>query len=160
MSISWNEVFFLTLSSFLLAMVPMIFFCLTEQNLLKNIQVKNRVVSPGAVWLQLIPVFGLFWQFIVVRRLTQSIQQELTDANKFSFEQDAYVNEDAYNIKLLYNIGMAYCAGFCLSLLPVIGMLAGLAGLVCWIIFWVKLAGFITLLQQKRYGNAANLHQV
>ena len=83
MSISWNEVFFLTLTSFLLAMVPMIFFCLTEQNLLKNIQVKNRALSPGAVWLQLIPVFGLFWQFIVVRRLTQSIQQELTDATNF-----------------------------------------------------------------------------
>jgi uncharacterized protein (DUF2062 family) len=40
------------------------------------------------------------------------------------------------------SIGMAMCILMCCSLIPFLGILTSIAGLVCWIIYWVKIAGF------------------
>ena len=34
------------------------------------------------------------------------------------------------------------------GLIPLIGILTGLAGLVCWIVYWVKISGYSRLLEQ------------
>jgi hypothetical protein len=34
------------------------------------------------------------------------------------------------------------CGLFCASIIPVIGALFSLGGLVCWILYWIKIAGF------------------
>ena len=69
----------------LLCIVPFILFLLHQQNTLKNVQAHNRTMAPGQVWLQLIPLFGMVWQFIVVTRISESIKREL-DSNTFTFE--------------------------------------------------------------------------
>ena len=50
-------------------LATLIFFLIAQQNTLKSIKPHNRKMQPGEVWLQLIPVFNLIWQFIVVGRI-------------------------------------------------------------------------------------------
>jgi hypothetical protein len=145
-----NEIMilFLLLGLFI---IPTIFFLITQQNTLKAIQVQNRTMSPGEVWLQLIPLFNLVWQFIVVNKISESIRRELASEKDFSFETASESNYEYYHGKMpTREIGIAYCVLALCSLIPVIGSFAGLAALICWIIYWVKLSQYKTKIEVKR----------
>ena len=53
----------------LLVIIPYIFFLLALQKTLKVISPENRKMPPGNVWLMFIPIFNIFWQFIMAGRL-------------------------------------------------------------------------------------------
>lgn len=137
----------------LLCLIPWIFFLITQQNTLKLIQPQHRTMSPGEVWLVLIPIFGIVWQFIVVTRISDSIQRQLAAGSAFSFEGPSQ-EYNSYE-RPTYSIGIAYCVLFCCSIIPFLGTLAAIAGLVCWIIYWVKLAEYKNKLQQLSYSTSA-----
>lgn len=130
----------------LLFLVPAIFFLVTQYNTLKSIKPQNRHMSPGEVWLQLIPVFNLIWQFVVVTRIANSIQKELEEP-AFSFETNNQTISTGE--KPTYGIGLAYCILICASITPMFGGVFGLAGMICWIIYWVKLSGYKSQIQRK-----------
>lgn len=139
---SSGSIQFLFLALFI---IPAIFFILTQQNTLKAIQPENRMMSAGQVWLQLIPLFGLAWQFFVVIKISDSLRKELTMRNNiFSFESqpaDAFLRTQP---KPTYQIGLAYCILMCCSvIMPTLlkGLLA-LAGMICWVIYWVQLSNY------------------
>ena len=144
--IETSEVITIFIIIFLIVLIPLVLFLITQQNTLKLIQTQNRRISPGQVWLQLIPFFGLVWQFVVVSRIADSINNEMaTGGSTFSFEnQPSYYRPEE---KPTYGIGIAYCVLACVSIIPLIGGLAGLAALICWIIYWVKLHGCKNQLQ-------------
>ena len=131
-----------TLSSgfFLFALlIAVIFFLAAQQNTIEAIQPKNRVINPGLVWLQLIPLFNFVWCFIVTNRLSKSIEREFSFPPSFSFEE----NETGSNLKKIEEptnqVGMAMCVFFCLSFLPYLGQFMEIAALICWIIYWVRI---------------------
>ena len=128
----------------LIGLIPTIFFLITQQNTLKSIQPANRLMEPGLVWLQLIPLFGLVFQFIVVSRISDSLRKEFS-----SWQNDDSIlgYADSQSMELArrrptYDIGLTYCILFCCSIVPLLGTLAALAGVVCWIVYWVKLAEY------------------
>ena len=140
----YGYVFGMMIGILALALIPMIFFLLTQQNTLKSIQPANRLMEPGLVWLQLIPLFGLVWQFIVVSRISDSIRNEF---NSWQTDDSILGYSDSESMRLAYrrptyDIGLAYCILFCCSIVPMLGSLAAIAGFVCWIIYWVKLAEY------------------
>ncbi|MGA9117466.1 MAG: hypothetical protein WB626_11875 [Bacteroidota bacterium] len=113
-----------------LLLIPGVFFTLTLQNALNRCAPSNRTMRPGQVWLLWVPLFSLVWQFIVVFRISSSL------ANEFRSRNMAREAEPGKTI------GLAYCIlGLC-SIIPVVGMLTAIAGLICLIIYWVKIAGF------------------
>jgi len=57
--------------------IPAILFLVPQQRILQVIGPENREMSPGPVWLQLIPFFCLVWQFFVVVRISHSVSKEL-----------------------------------------------------------------------------------
>lgn len=141
-------------------LIPAVLFLLTQQNTLKVIQPENRELSPGLVWLQLIPIFNLYWIFVVVTRIADSISKEIV-----SFQDDSilgipdYDAVEAIGDRPTYKIGMTYCCLFILDTLLVcienyffeLSTLQGavaLAMMICWIIYWVKLANNKRKLQQ------------
>lgn len=150
--------------AFLLFLVPSVFFLLTQQNTLKAIRRDNRRLRPGLVWLQLIPIFNLYWMFIVVTRIADSIYKEhssLTDDSILGVaDPDA---AEGFGKRPTYRIGIAYCLLNLLiplliitidmftstivmipTLYKMLGFVLGfvcLAVITCWIIYWVKLAG-------------------
>ena len=137
------------LSIFLLVLLPFIFFFITQQNTLKTIRPENRSMAPGEVWLQLIPLFGLVWQFIVVTRIANSIQKELGSDTNFSFEQENQLDY-SNTPRPTYGIGIAYCSLSCCAIIPMLGPLASIAGLICWIIYWIKLSEYKGKIEMRR----------
>ena len=138
---------------FLAFLIPPILFLVTQQNTLRAIQPQNRLMSPGEVWLQMIPLFGMVWQFIVVTRISGSLKREFE-----SWKNDSILGlPEAEAVQMLnrrptYEIGIAYCILFCCSLIPLLGSIASMAGVVCWIIYWIKLAEYKRMVEKK------NLH--
>ena len=129
--------------SYCIFLISSLFFYLTQQKTLKAVQPANRLMAPDMVWLQLIPLFGLAWQFIVVTRIADSLKKEFS-----SWQNDTLLGyADSESIKLAnqrptLDIGFTYCILFCFSIIPFIGSLVVPAGLVCWIVYWVKLAEY------------------
>ena len=133
--------------------IPAILFLITQQNTLKAISLENREMAPGQVWLQLIPLFNFYWQFVVVTRIAGSIQKELA-TNTFSFENNAEnVNAYSNEPRPTYSLGFAYSILYCLSIIPVVGAVISLGAIVCWVLYWIKLAGFKKQIEKKNYTN-------
>lgn len=128
-------------------LIPAILFLLAQQNTLKTIQPENRLMQPGMVWLQCIPVFGQYWQFRVVSRISDSIRQEIA-----SRQDDSILGfADALSVEQLekrptFQIGIAYCILITIGVIlaqiqvPLVQGWFSLAGMICWIIYWVQLA--------------------
>jgi hypothetical protein len=126
-------------------LIPMIFFLIAQQDVLKAIKPENRTIQPNEVWLQLIPLFNLYWQFIVVDRISDSIRNEIVERHPVSF---GATSNSAFPIytdeRPTYNLGRAYCI---LGLIGVLGFFilfplffAGFAATICWILYWVQIA--------------------
>jgi hypothetical protein len=151
-SIAPEEIYlFVLIGFFVLGILAVyIFFLLEQQNILKAIQPENRLMRPGEVWLQLIPIFNYVWQFIVVIRISDSIQREFA-----SWENDNLVGlpdvsvADVLSTRPTYEIGLAFCILNCCQIIPFVGAFAGIAGVICWIIYWVKLVEFRKRIQRR-----------
>jgi hypothetical protein len=100
--------------------------CLLLYNAQNAIPPEHRKIEPGMIWLLLIPLFNLVWNFFVFLRIPESyesyfrsIGRDVGDAGK--------------------KIGLAYAICAACSIIPCVGPFAGLAGLVLLIIFLVKI---------------------
>jgi hypothetical protein len=120
--------------------IPYIFFLLAQQKILTAVQPHNRVMQPGEVWLQLIPIFGWIWQFTVVSRIADSICNEYKSQQEISFLGlgDGEMLEDIKN-RATYTTGYWYCVLVCTTIIPILGILTGLGALVLWITYWQQL---------------------
>lgn len=54
----------------------LVWWAATMSRALKACSYQNRQMDPGSAWLILIPVFGLIWQFIAVKKTSESLAQE------------------------------------------------------------------------------------
>ena len=105
-------------------------FLLTLSKALTRCRASNRTMEPGQVWLNLIPIFGFIWLFITVSRMSESLKNEYYDRgwdDRGDFGRQ---------------VGMAYPICALLGIIPFIGPLFSIGALICWIIYWVKIAGF------------------
>jgi len=112
------------------ALIPGIFFILTLQKALQRCSPESRTTSPGTAWLLLVPLFNIIWQFILVSRMSESLHNEFIKRN---------IEEEPAPGKA---IGIAFCILNICGIIPIIGIVASVCGLVCWIVYWVKIAGY------------------
>ncbi|MDB5050007.1 MAG: hypothetical protein JWO30_3078 [Fibrobacteres bacterium] len=108
--------------------IPAVFYLLTISKLLSACDVRNRTLEPGKVWFTLIPIFGLYWQFVVVLSVSKSLQNELRFRGEQSDEEPGK------------NVGLAMCILFSLGAIPAVNMVVAIPGFICWIVYWVKMA--------------------
>ncbi|HCA43702.1 MAG TPA: hypothetical protein DEP28_10680 [Bacteroidetes bacterium] len=113
-----------------------VLFLNTLYDTLKNVQIENRKISPGEVWITLTPLFGLIWQFIMVIRISESLKLEFQ-------ERGIKINEQ----KPGYSVGICYCILCCFTMFPIIGILATIGGIVFMIKYWVKINNYNKLLK-------------
>jgi hypothetical protein len=106
------------------------FYCRTLSTALQRCRPRNRTMEPGMAYLNLIPLFHLIWQFIAVARVSESLKEEFYDRG--------WDDRDDFG----RSIGMAFAGLTVGGMVPYIGALFGLAALVCWIVHWVKVAGY------------------
>jgi hypothetical protein len=151
-SLASNGAFQLLL--FVAVLIPAILFLLTEFNTLRLIKRENRAMQPGWVWLQLVPLFGQIWQFVVVARIANSIRNQWQAADEGSILGiDAEAAAGDLTRKPTLAIGLVYCALNAImvgtnfvatfdhvdSLVIWVGFFA-IASMACWIVYWVVLA--------------------
>lgn len=118
------------------AIIPFIFFLITLQNTLLVISEESRKMSPYQVWLMLVPFFNLVWQFIMADKISKSISAECVRLNIPLKEN-----------RPTYTIGLAWSISNCVTFIPIIG---GLAAVVTFILYWVKVSEFKNLLKANR----------
>jgi zinc-ribbon domain len=111
-------------------LLPWFFFLLNLQNLLERVSPANRRMTPGLVWLNFIPVFHLGWFIYTVIKVKDSVSAE--------FQSRGWVVDGdlGYNVGL--TAGILWIAAFFIGWIPFIGWILPLAGVVCWIIYWLK----------------------
>jgi len=148
----------------LVGVAVQVLYLLTLQRALERCAPRNRTLSPGQVWLSLIPLFNIFWQFILVTRIASSLRRE------FDSRQTAQPGQpDDYG----YGLGLAMCILSVTSFIPLIGIVCALASLVCWIAYWAKIAGYsrtleaagpygaeVSLAQGERYPQSQEAHDL
>jgi hypothetical protein len=132
---------FMMLAAVAVGIVIDVLFLLNLQRLLEAVRFQNRTMTPGHVWLNLIPVFNLGWMIYTVIKIRDSVRNE--NASRWGVS----VNEGG-----TYNVGIAY-AILCIAALvfyfgtyandgfSVVYGLISLAALITWIIYWVKTNG-------------------
>jgi hypothetical protein len=114
----------------------LILYLLNLQNALKQVAPQNRTMEPGMVWLAIIPFFNYYWNFRIARDISNSLAAEYRMRGLPLTEE-----------RPGYQIGMAYAILTCCGILswfgiPVLPELCGLAGFICWIIYWVRIAKY------------------
>lgn len=67
----------------------------------------------------------------MINRIAHSLKSEFTERN-------ISIKEDRPGAQ----IGVAYCILNLCGVIPVLAGLASLAGLVCWIVYWVKISNY------------------
>src|SRR5476651_603853 len=118
------------LIGFAILLIPAIFYILTVQKALNRCAPENRAMSPGMVWLLLVPLLNIVWSFFVVINVAKSLGAE--------FQKRGIAEEPEPGKKL----GLIMCILACCGIIPLLGILCSLGALVCWILYWVKIAGF------------------
>jgi hypothetical protein len=114
-----------------IAIAVQIMFLLSLSKCLKQISPRNRRMEPGQVWLALIPIFGFIWTIIMVLKIADSLRDEFEDRG---FRGDGDFGK---TIGLVFIIGSFIC---------------GPVGLVCWIMYWLKINGYRKQLEASGRG--------
>jgi hypothetical protein len=124
----------------LIGLVIAIFFYLTLMRCLQRIQERNREMEPWQVWLNFIPCFGMVWIFFTVIKIANSLQKEYR-SRRWPLEGEGFGN----------GVGIAFAALSIAGMIPYIGALFSIASLVCFIIYWVQIAGYSAKLAADPY---------
>jgi hypothetical protein len=107
-----------------------VLYLLNLQNLLKQVGQERQLVPPTNVWLMFIPFFNIIYPFILYPRICDSIKAE--------FEYRGMQEAGDYG----RGIGIAMpILGLC-GIIPVLGVFAGIANFILFIVFWVKMADY------------------
>ena len=111
----------------LVAITIQVLFLLTISRCLKEIAPRNRKMEPGQVWLCLIPLFGFVWTIIMLLRVADSLKDEF-------YDRDLQGDGDyGKTLGIVYIVSSIIC---------------GIVGLVCFIMYWVKISGYTKQLRQ------------
>ena len=90
---------------------------------------QHRRIEPGHVWLLLIPLFNLVWNFFVFLRIPESYQSYFYSRGRYD------VGDGGKSLGLWLSICIACSA------IPCIGIIPAFIGLILLIVFLVKISG-------------------
>lgn len=107
------------------------------QRLLAKVSEPNRFLKPHQAWLLMIPFFNVYWNFVVVRSVSNSLNNEFFD-RKIPEEENPGLKTGLF-LSLVFLVAH-------IPLTPGIILLAMLLFLVYFIMYWVKIVNFRVLL--------------
>src|SRR5262245_30031578 len=124
-----------------------ILFLLNLHWTLAAVKERNRELSPGMVWLSLIPLFGMIWVIIMVPKIANSLRREFEDRGWSTANEGfgrtvgmlwAWGGVANLVLSLAQNAAQFGKQQEVAMLLSLLGCPVGIAILVCWIMFWVQ----------------------
>ncbi len=112
---------------FVLGIVVLILYLLYDAQ--RAIPPEHRHLEPAQVWLLLIPLFNLVWNFFVYQRIADSYRSYFYSRGRF----------DVGDAGKSTGLWFAICSAC--SVIPCIGIVAGIAALILLIVFLVRIHG-------------------
>jgi len=115
-----------------------IFFALTLYRTLKLIKKENLCILPSQAWFVAVPIFNIYWNFEVAKRVADSLNNEFYD-RKVEVEE-----------KPTQKWGLIFAWTFLLSNIPLplfVLTIIGILHFVYFITYWVKVNEYKTLLR-------------
>jgi hypothetical protein len=148
-----NEIIF-GIIIFIFLIVKLIFFG-TLHSTMNKISKVNRQMSVVLVWLNLIPIFSIFWPFIFNSALSKSIEEELKE-RKSIHKVNLYSGTIVYpisSLSLLFLVNSTdfntyYDYNFEKLFLPIIFLLSTL---YFWIVFWSQINRAKRILESRSH---------
>ena len=95
-----------------IGLVIEVLFLLNLMRLLEAVHPQNRAMSPGLVWLNLIPVFNFGWMIYTVIKISESVRRENASRRVASVDEG-----DTYTVGLVFAILSA--TGFVIYFRPI-----------------------------------------
>lgn len=147
-----NEINLVLCILLLLAIIGILFY-VSLQKTMNLVSEKNRQMPGSYVWLNLTPLFGIFWPFIFNSSLAKSIENELKD-NGSNEKVNLYPGTIVYPISFLFLTNLAYSSYTTVSKTLDYGTLylSALflfATFYFWIVFWRQTLRFKKILQGR-----------
>ena len=133
----WHILVIMVLFVLPLFLLPLIFYILTLSRALRKCSLASVSLEPGMLWLLLIPFVNLVWHFFVVMGMAKSLANECRARGIALAEPEPG-----------QPIGIAMCICGACTIIPLLGLLAGLAHVILWIIYWVKIAEYSRMLDR------------
>ena len=138
---------FLTLF-FIGVIVPVLLYINTIHKTLDEIRDEYRLIPSRSPMLLLVPILGSLMLFLVVIKLSQSLDLEFEErgiaADGKGFGQTVGLIMSASFLLVVLAVAMGLL-GISLVLFPLI-RIVGIVGLICWIIHWSKVATYRKML--------------
>jgi len=127
-------------------------FAYTIYSTLKLVKKENQNILPSQAWFVALPLFNIFWNFEVVRRLTDSLNNEF-------YDRQVEVDD-----RPTQKWGMWFAWTFLISFLPLpmfIIIVVSVLHLVYFITYWVKVHEHKVLLKMHiaQFGKDYNAHK-
>jgi len=131
-SLGFVEVVVIAVAVFyLILLIPALCCVVAGHGALGRCALESRTMPPGKVWLTLVPFFNFVWIFIVVDKVASSLRNE--------FLRRRLPLAEAEPGKTL---GTAACALSLASFVPLLGLFAHVAAVVCWILYYSRITGY------------------
>lgn len=140
-----------------------IFFLIGQMKAIQACSPRNQAMSPGLVWLNLVPILNLVWPFVTVIQVGNSLQREFRDRGLDRGGGYGKALGVLMYVLALFSPCFSYGglgAAFAVDdsdTSPIIlvagggiGGLFALAYLILWIVYWVKIAGYTSALNSSR----------
>ena len=139
------ELYRAMLLGLIISLVIRFFYCRSIRNLLRLIHPENRFLEPKHAWLAMIPVFNIYWNFVLASRISNSLNNEFYDRKIAEEERPGL------------SAGLLYAVFVVLTNIPLGTMYIGIFGLLTifhFIRYWVKVENFRALLvEHNRFKN-------
>lgn len=130
---------------FLFRLLIWVFYANTIRKTLLRVAPQNRLMKPEMAWLLVIPLFNIYWNFVVANRIADSLTNEFYDRKVAEEENPGRA------------IGRLYAWMFLLSNIPFppfILVTVALLSFIYFIGYWVKINNFRNLLvEHEKFRN-------
>jgi hypothetical protein len=128
-------------------LIVYILFMLNLHRTLNAVSERNRELTPGLVWLSMIPLFNIIWNVIMVPKISNSLRNEYEDRG-WSTSNEGFARVSGMiwawggvvNIvfSVFQNVAQAADMAPIAMVIGLLGCPLGIAIFVCWIMFWVQ----------------------
>jgi hypothetical protein len=104
----------------------MIFVCLKLKQALERVPAAHRKMEPNQVFLFFIPIFNLFWIFMLVTKIPDSLKSYFDSVGNFGVKDCGKT------------LGLIWAIGSLVSVVPFLGCLTSIGALVCLVMFVLR----------------------
>jgi hypothetical protein len=145
------EMLYIFLAVSLVRLTFWILFANTIRKTLNLVAKENRNILPNQAWFVAVPLFNIYWNFEVARRLCDSLNNEFYD-RKIAVEENPTLKEGRIYAWTYLAINVPFP--------PFLLVIGGILNLIYFITYWVKINQYRNLLKEHNKFRSNTVNEV